>query len=167
MSDCETMANVPIDLSDGYQSGSQEVDSVDSKPLANSDLFSSVECTAVAAVTRNKSGKKRRRRTRADEIWSRSRKHVPGLEPERCEVGRRLWYCKICPNYSVSSTSGARGHMASVHPVVVSDELMRGVKKAKYQGVRQMLSKQALAKQEEATHGDKLVLQAAADPTLV
>lgn len=161
------MADIPIDVSDGYQSESEPVDSAGSKHLTTSDLFSAGECTAVAPVTRNKSGKKRRRRTQADEIWSHSRKHVPGLEPERCEVGRRLWYCKVCPSYSVSSTSGARGHMASVHSVVVSDELMRGVKKAKYHDVRQMLSKQALAKQEEASHVDKLVLQAAADPTLV
>jgi hypothetical protein len=145
MSDYETSSNDPTGLSDGYQSGPGEVDSVDHNPLATSDPSTSVEYTTVAALTRNKSGKKRRRRTRADGIRSHSRKYVPDLEPERCEAGRRLWYCQVCPNYSVSSTSGARGHMAFVNSIDVSDEILRGVKKARYHDVRTMLSKQALS----------------------
>lgn len=120
MSDCEATAKITIDLNDGNQSESEEMASADRKPLTASNLLSPVECTAVAAVTGNKSGEKRRRRTRAGEIWSHSRKHVPGLGPEWCEVGRRLWCCKACPSYSVSSTSGARGHMASVHSYLTS-----------------------------------------------
>lgn len=166
----EMMSDEASDLSDGDWNGSGQTMPTACKPpvmiTSASQAAVRVECDNNTTVS-DARGKKRRRPTRAETIWPHSRKHFPGVEPERCDAGRRLWYCKICPRYSVSSTSGARAHMASVHSVTVADETLGGVKKAKYHDVRQLLCQQTLLKQQEAVASEKLALRAAANPALV
>jgi hypothetical protein len=80
--------------------------------------------SVAAGHPRSKDRARISRRTRrcADRLWSFSRKNIPHVEPERAENGRVLWYCKQCLSYSVSSTSGARAHIAAIHFTVISKE---------------------------------------------
>lgn len=111
--------------------------------------------------------KSRRRRRRADSIWSFSRRHIPCVEAERAENGRILWYCKQCPSYSVTSTSGARAHMAAVHLTVVPKEGARGVSKAKQTDIVKLLGQQRLKVEQETLDSEQRILRDAAKPEVV
>ena len=84
--------------------------------------------------------KKRRRGTRASQIWKHARKHLPGVEAERCEQGRKLWWCSRCPSYNVTSTSGARAHMWTIHQIDVPKEAVSKVKKARHEDISSCLA---------------------------
>ena len=167
MSDSESSLEPLSNVQDDDGSEVEEVGTPNTACTACTGASASQNTTSANIALKTLATKKRRRRTRADVIWSYSRKHLPGIEPERCDAGRRLWYCKTCPSYSVSSTSGARAHMGSIHHVEVATEAPRGVKKAKFHEIGKLLSQQALKKQEDALNSEKRTLKDAARPALV
>lgn len=127
--------------------------------------FSSSAMTPIAGPNSTRRVQKRRRQ-RADAIWSYARALNLAFEPTR-EGGRKLWYCKYpeCAEYYCKSTNAARWHMLHTHEIeVIEKGEVSKIKKACQSDIRELYKKQELQKQDTAEQTVRNTLKAAAEP---
>lgn len=167
MSDPDMLSGTPTDPSDNDKIDNEAIKTSEVGFTGSTTYLSSQLTLSARNTASTKSRKTRRRRPAADVVWPYARKHLPGVEPERCDVGRRLWYCKQCPRYSVSSTSGARAHMQSVYITEVAPEQTRALNKARQHDLAKLPSKAQLKAQQTSLNIEKRVLLNAAKSEVV
>lgn len=104
-------------------------------------------------------------------LWEHARPPIYGVEPTYTDKHpkRRIWYCQRvgCKDYSVTSANGIRGHMASIHNVVLDAPTISAYKRLKQQDLHTVISKQRLLSDAKVDSKVKDELRAAADkPTI-
>jgi len=145
------ISEVPSDLSDEFTSDIDEVTPTSSTSSPTPRL------------------RTRKRKYRATTLWSYAGDPIPGVEPLRGTGNRQLWYCNYaeCAQYSVTTTSGARHHLKSIHEIYVDEEPSTTAKKAKQTDILIQIGKQQLQRQQQEGQSVRNYLKAAADKATV